>query len=58
MKKETEQMSETIWCWQKKKKKEYLRKTLEAELQEFRNLLPEGAWKGEEHRHLETHISA
>ena len=42
----------------KKKKKEYLRKTLEAELQEFRNILPEGAWKGEEHRHLETHISA
>ena len=45
-----------MWCWQKIK--EYLRKTLEAELRELGNLLPEGAWKGEEHRHLETHISA
>ena len=42
----------------KKPKKEYLRETLEAELREFRNLLSEGAWKGEEQRHLETHISA
>ena len=60
LKKETEKMSETVWCWQKKKKpkKEYLRETLEAELREFRNLLSEGAWKGEEQRHLETHISA